>query len=315
MTNYQEQDEALDEELRAMLAQESDDEVGEPEPSPEEPAGTEEATQEIEEAEEADATDIVVDQPEQSEEMVPESRYKNAVVAMNKAQQELADKRKQDDQRDREIQQLTNQVQALTNQLKAKQAEPPADTPTPQNVDDDELEQAKELFPEAVNPLLKMINELQNKLNLIEKESGDFRTVTERIKQNEQQTAEEKHWNTILASHPDAAEIAESSDFAEWRSAQPPLVQNALSNGSAQDVVFALNLYRAGKQPVHDDKPIKPDKLAAARQAATPSVKQSGKPNDKTPVFTHAQIAKMSMEEFGKNEEAIDQAMARGEVM
>jgi len=329
MTNYEEQDEELDEELRALYAQDNEDDDN-PTDSPED-SGTEEGVQEVasEESEPAEEAVDAVEETEakektdttQNEETVPESRYKSAVVAMNKAQQELAERRKQDGQRDNQIQQLEAQVRALTESLKERQS-PPVSQDTESEIESiadlDDLSEARELFPEVINPLTKIIDDLKNQINTIKKESGDFKGVAERLQQNERMTAEQQHWNTILESHPDAAEIAESPDFAEWRASQPPMIINALEHGSAQDVVLALNLYRAAhNKPVSDEKPNNrsSDKLEAARQAATPNVKQTGKPDNKPKVFTSAQIANMTMEEFKKHEADIDKAMAAGEIM
>jgi hypothetical protein len=101
------------------------------------------------------------------------------------------------------------------------------------------------------------------------------------------------------------------------------MIQDALKQGTARDVVAALNLYRS-EHPKSVDVPVeavkeapavvKPvSKLAEAKKASSPVVKSSTKPEEKQ-AYTQAQIAKMSREEFTKNEAAIDEAMARGEI-
>jgi hypothetical protein len=97
------------------------------------------------------------------------------------------------------------------------------------------------------------------------------------------------------------------------------LIQQALRQGTAHDVISALNLFRAEHpasvpDTIKQNAIAKPDKLAAAKAASTPVINSSRKVEPK-PVYTTAQIAKMSRDEFMKHEAAIDEALARGEIM
>lgn len=312
-TDYIKQDEELDDELRAMYAEESEPESDSPD------EGTESEEYEPPEQELDTSTPESDEQtPEDTEPMVEESRYKNAVVAMNKAQQEAAELRKQiagvDD--------LKSQLQQLQTQLQEQQAnttakEEPPSTP----VDDDDLSEAREIYPEVINPLLKIISNLESKLDEkfkgLESEVGSVKGVADRYQETEQKTAAQAYWDTIKQTHSDVDEIADSPEYVEWYQNQAPMIQKALSEGTANDAISALNLFRMD-HPKEAQEPVrqtnKPDKLAAARKAAVPNVKGQQKPEAK-PTFTNAQIAKMSREEFMKNEAAIDEAMARGEIV
>jgi hypothetical protein len=99
------------------------------------------------------------------------------------------------------------------------------------------------------------------------------------------------------------------------------MIQDALRQGTARDVVAALNLYRS-EHPKQADVPeeevkevvVKPaSKLAEAKKASSPAIK-SGPKTEQKPTYTQAQIARMSRAEFNKHEAAIDEAIARGEV-
>ena len=62
------------------------------------------------------------------------------------------------------------------------------------------------------------------------------------------QTAEQAHTQKILDAHKDAFEIAESKEFASWKSGQPGFMQAAidrtLNAGTAQDVIDLLGQFK-----------------------------------------------------------------------
>ena len=331
--DYAAQDAAIDDEIRAMYAPEGESETTEEPESPAE-AGTENEEQTESPSEEQDEHATGQEPPDEEsatesdenneldeakEASVPESRYHNAVVAMNKAQQELADRRKQDAGRDSLISQLQTQVQQLLDEKQT--AKPEEKTSTPPADDDKDLAEATELYPEVVNPLLKRIASLEKKLALVSDDVGDVKNVADRYQKTEQKTAEEKHWEDIRAKHPDVEDVVNSPEYADWYHNQAPMIQQALQQGTSRDVVAALNLYRADNPREQAEAEVKTpqtaaprvDKLAAAKEASSPSIKTASKPEQK-PTYTNAQIAKMSREEFMKHEAAIDEALARGEI-
>jgi len=286
--DYNAMDEEADTELAEAYGTESAD-------SPDEGTESQEVT--ATEPEGTPDAEVVEEHAQDSEPVVAESRYKEAVRAMNRAQQELAEYRKQSDHM---IAQLQEQVAAL----QTKQVEP--------SEDETDLSEAKELYPEVVNPLLKTIESLKKQLAKVTEDVTGVQGFAARYQQSEAQTAEERHFAEIHSVHPDAEQLASTEDFRNWANAQAPMIQMALQQGTAKDVIAALNLYRAesGKPaPVSN----KTDKLAAARDAAVPTVRGSGKPESKQ-TYTADQIAKMSRAEFLKHEAAIDEAMARGEI-
>jgi hypothetical protein len=329
--DYQALDEELDKEIMALTGQITESETESDSPAETGTESQEENEVEIESQEQdlsSDSTQASDDtQQDDTKETVDAERYHNAVRAMNKAQQEAAELRKQlaginqqDANRDFLIQQLQAQIQELQ---KAK-AEPEQSS-TPEAVDDDELKEAKEIYPEVVNPLLKIISNLEAKLSQkltgIESEVGSVKGVADRYQQTEAETAEQKYWNAIEAKHSDVREVVNTPEYAEWYHQQAPMIQKALSEGTAQDAISALDLFRLAhpkeesKQDVKQDTTTnKPDKLAAAKEAAIPNIKGQQKPTETKPKFTQAQIAKMSREEFMKHEADIDEAIARGEI-
>ena len=71
------------------------------------------------------------------------------------------------------------------------------------------------------------------------------------LRAQEAKTAASAHYDTIYGAHPDADEIVESAEFAEWRDRQPAFakagIEHAMTKGSAQDVVEVFNAFRGTK--------------------------------------------------------------------
>lgn len=293
--DYEALDAELDAEIQKMYSE--DDSASD---APEE-SGTASEEPEAVVAQDADEATPSTDEPaETTEPVVPEFRYKEAVRAMNRAQAELAEYRKAEASRDQVIEQLQAEIQAL----KAGSS-PPEDAP--------DFNEAKELYPELVNPLLKEIDSLKKQLASVQTEVGTVRSVADRYQQYEMASAHDLHFDAIGRAHPDAFELAKTEEFNAWKNAQAPVIQYALEQGTAKDVIAALNLYKAetGKQP-SQPATHRPDRLAAAKDAAAPTIKGASKPDSKQ-TFTADQIAKMTMAEFAKHEAEIDAAIARGE--
>ena len=296
--DYEALDAELDAEIQKMYS-EDDSASDAPEDSGTASEDPEAVVQEAESA--TPSTDE--QQAETTDPVVPEHRYKEAVRAMNKAQQELAEFRKADANRDQTIQQLQAELQALKSN----------EAPEPDAYED--LSEAKELYPELVAPLLKTIDSLKKQLASVQNEVSGVKTVADRYQQAEAMSAEERHYAEINNAHPDVSELVATEEFQAWRNAQAPVIQYALDQGTARDVVAALSLYKSETGKASTSAPVsnKPDRLAAAKDAASPSIKGASKPDSK-PTFTADQIAKMTMSEFAKHEAEIDAAIARGEL-
>lgn len=74
------------------------------------------------------------------------------------------------------------------------------------------------------------------------------------IRQKEEQSAADAHLNAIFTSHPDATEVAESTEFQVWRESLPTFaragVENALKQGTTEQVIEVFDSFKArGGQP------------------------------------------------------------------
>lgn len=69
------------------------------------------------------------------------------------------------------------------------------------------------------------------------------------LRQQRVKSAEEAHYGAIYAKHADADDIPESAQFQQWANALPSFmragVQNALANGTAQQVIEVFDSFKA----------------------------------------------------------------------
>lgn len=90
------------------------------------------------------------------------------------------------------------------------------------------------------------------------------------IQAREAKSATQSHYDVIYAAHKDADEIAESAEFAAWKSSLPAFaragVEHAMTKGSAQEVIEVFDAFRATKPPQPNTSTARPAPEAPARR-------------------------------------------------
>ena len=115
----------------------------------------------------------------------------------------------------------------------------------------------------------------------------------------------------IRTSHPDFDKLREADDFHDWVDEQPKWVQDALYENSddAASVIRVIDLYKVDNGMTKSD-------YAAKRKAAAGTVKKASKASvdaeDTSGSFKESDIARMSAQEYEKQEEAITKAIQSG---
>jgi hypothetical protein len=225
--------------------------------------------------------------------MVPMERYKNAQALMTKATMEAAD--------------LRREVAALRTQLdNATRYAPQPQQQEIRGSDFQELEKLKEEYPDFAGPLV----------GAFEKQQQVIRELQRSNEVNEQASEAARRVNfnfEVSRAHPDFDQVAASEDFRGWLARQAPFVQDAASRPNPGDAIEVLNMYKKSAQGRGPDRV---DRVAAAKQVAAPAVgRNSRQPTaEKPPQFTRESIARMTPAEFAKNEEAIEKALASGNI-
>ena len=115
----------------------------------------------------------------------------------------------------------------------------------------------------------------------------------------------------IRKAHPDFDKLREADEFHDWVDDQPKWVQDALYENSddADSVIRVIDLYKVDNGMTKSD-------YAAKRKAAAGSVKKASKASvdaeDTSGSFKESDIARMSAQEYEKQEEAITKAIQTG---
>ena len=117
--------------------------------------------------------------------------------------------------------------------------------------------------------------------------------------------------NAIREAHSDFDKLKESDNFHDWVDAQPKWAQDALYENSddPDSVIRIIDLYKIDNNLTKSD-------YSAKRKAAASAIKKGKKTkvveNDSKGSFTESQIAKMSAQEYEKQEEEITNAIRTG---
>jgi hypothetical protein len=118
--------------------------------------------------------------------------------------------------------------------------------------------------------------------------------------------------NQIRESHPDFDKLRASDEFHNWADAQPKWVQDALYENADDpaSVVRVIDLYKVDKglNPAAKKQYAKDAASAVTRKSAKASID----PDDTSSYLKESQVAKMSVEEFEKYSDDINQAIRSG---
>jgi len=132
----------------------------------------------------------------------------------------------------------------------------------------------------------------------------------EKVEEMRDQVVREKAEQELMRLHPDFSEIRQDPAFHEWAQMQSQWVQNALykNNTDAKAASEAIDLYKYHKG-------IKARKKSSSKDAASAvDTRSAGAPSGGgRKKFTESMVQNMSPRDYEKNEEAIFEAMRKGE--
>lgn len=188
---------------------------------------------------------------------------------------------------------LSAKIAELEEKLKASAS---TDVPT----DEEEIKRWAETNPKAA-AIVKALAKLES-----DKTANDLKQKMETIEKDYEEVTRDKQKAKILKTHSDFDELTANDKFHDWAEKQPKRVQDALYDGDADDVIWAINLYKT-EQLARTANPQK----EAARQVDTKT--RTNPPGDgKGRRFSESQVDRMTNDEYQKNEAAIDQAIKDG---
>ena len=142
-------------------------------------------------------------------------------------------------------------------------------------------------------------------------QSKDIEERLNSLSEKERATTRERAEMELLKIHPDFEEIRDNPDFHAWAEDQPDYIQSALyeNEDDPRAASRAIDLYKAD---IGTPKKKKTGKKDAAKAVPT---KGSGAPDerrDNADSILESDVAKMTSQEYTKNEELINKAIRSG---
>jgi hypothetical protein len=196
--------------------------------------------------------------------------------------------------------QLQTQIDELRSQL-TKSTESQIKLPK----SEEELEEWAAQYPDVA----KIVRTIAMKE--AKEQTAEFEKRFKSLDEREQKTAAEQAEFELKKIHPDFDKIRDSDEFHEWVTEQPKWIQQALYENDTDYIAAsrAIDLYKA-------DKGIRKGKAANTDRDAASSVRvrnsAAAPANDEEGVFLESVVNKMSIQQYEKNQEAIQKALQTG---
>jgi ribosomal protein L29 len=199
------------------------------------------------------------------------------------------DLRRHQQKTERELKEQLEQTKAKLEELRSKPAGDPPTNP-------DEVKAWVEKFPQVAAIIKALAEEQANRL---------YGQEIQTIKKDSMSAKREKELARIYKAHDDFDEIKEDDAFHDWVDNQPDFIQDAVFQGNADKVIWALNTYKDSKKPKAN-----PDKKAA--EAIGKSSKTEITTSDGKKRFLESDIEDMTSDEYSKQAEEIQIAIREG---
>lgn len=208
---------------------------------------------------------------------------------------------------------LKKHYDTKVNEFKQKEQELEAEARMAQQVEqesayEEQLESFKEENPDLYDAVeavtANQTNELREKLSVLE--------------QREAQIVRREAEETLRNSHPDFLELRESEEFHVWAEAQPEQIQDWIYNNpdNVGLAVKAIDLYKMEAGIATPTKTKRTQSQSSSGSAADlVSTKTKTVDANEPKIWTQREIAALSMQQYEKFEQEIDQALMEGRVV
>ena len=177
----------------------------------------------------------------------------------------------------------------------------------------EELEKFKEDYPDLYDTV-ESVAHLRS-----EQQVGELRSQLSAIQQREAEILKREAETTLRNRHPDFEDIRGDDAFHEWAKEQPDQIQNWIYN-NPDDVTLAskaIDLYKLETGQPATKTRRSPQRQSVNRQSAADivSTKTTQIDSAQPKIWTEREIAAMSIDQFDKFEDEINQAMSEGRVV
>lgn len=211
-----------------------------------------------------------------------------------------SDLRSHSAKKENEFKDTISKLEARISELEAGDDSSAPDMPQ----DEKELKEWMDKYPEVAAIIERMASKIaDDKL-------AETNTVLEDIKKDREKATRETNEAKIRKVHPDFDDLQEDDDFHDWVEEQSKLVQTAVyESGDPDDVIWAINQY---KKEVKAKSKGKGGKDNSAAEAVDTKGKTKADVNADKVKIKESDVARMSVEEYEKNEDAINEAIRSG---
>jgi len=197
-----------------------------------------------------------------------------------------------------------DEVRTLRTQLEqsSKQFVPPKSK--------DELESWRKEYPDVYD----MVETIA--MNKADTRAKEMETKYQNLQVQQEQINREKAEVELLQEHPDYKDIRSKDEFHDWAAKQDPVIQGWLYENASNASLAgrAIDLYKMDKGVSKLSKKQETAVKKEAAKAITKTAKATESELPKKKVWSNAAIAKMSVREYAKNEEDIDNAVREGRI-
>ena len=208
---------------------------------------------------------------------------------------------------DDRVSQFNQREQELLAEARVAQPEYEA----PKSVED--LERFKEEYPDLYDTV-ESVAHLRS-----EQQVGQLREQLSAIQQRESEIIKREAETTLRERHPDFEDIRGDESFHQWDEDQPPQIQDWIYN-NPDDVTLAskaIDLYKLETGQPATKTRRSPQRQPVTRESAADivSTKTTQIDSAQPKIWTEREIAAMSIDQFDKFEDEINQAMSEGRVV
>jgi hypothetical protein len=259
------------------------------------------------EPEESESENLVDATPDESEEA---EQAEDTTEQVEAEEEPVKEKKQSDHNWEKRYKDLQRHSTKLTQRL--KELESKTEEKTVSKVSEEDVKNWMEKYP-AVSSIVQKLAE-----DIAVNSSKDLREQMEKLNDIRQEVLLQKAEAEIAEKHPDFKELRQSDAFHNWVEKKPAWVSKALYEDidDVDNIVEIISWYKTST--AYKPKTVKKtdNSKAAAKSVEPKGQNTSTKPKmqQKKYDFTISQIEAMSLSEFEKNQEAIDEARRQGRV-
>ena len=204
-----------------------------------------------------------------------------------------------------------SQFKQREQELMAETRSMQPDYEAPKSVED--LEKFKEDYPDLYDTV-ETVAHMRS-----EQQVGELRNQLSAIQQREAEIMKREAETTLRNRHPDFEDIRGDDNFHKWAEDQPTQIQDWIYNNPDNVALAskAIDLYKLETGQSTSEPKRSPQRQSANRQSAADivSTKTTSIDAAQAKIWTEREIAAMSIDQFDKFEEEINQAMSEGRVV